>query len=117
VIYVGSLFFENQKFLCLSCVWKGKADEDILSLNLRREIKLRSLAGLGVRCQILNNKKYWLKFSISSEYEQTKFAKTKFNLSEYNGSQSINTFRSTFWVNVAYILFEKKVIVNHKLYF
>ena len=117
---------------------KDKADEDILSLNFlyfnpdrkiyplvlgfistnfRREIELRSLVGAGVTYQILNHKEHWLKFSISSEYEQTKFAKTRFNLSEYNGRQSINTFRSTFWVNGAYKLFEKKVIVNHELYF
>ena len=98
---------------------KVKADEDILSLNFlyfnperkiyplllgfvstnfRREIDLRSLLGVGVTYQILNNKEYWLKFSISSEYEQTKFAQTKFNLPEYNGNSFINTFRSTFWV-------------------
>jgi hypothetical protein len=117
---------------------KVKADEDILSLNFlyfnadrkiyplllgfvstnfRREIDLRSLMGIGVVYQILKTKEYSIKFSISSEYEQTKFAKTKFNISEYNGNQSINTFRSTFWVNGNYNLFEKKVIINHEIFF
>ena len=117
---------------------KVKADEDILSLNFlyfnperkiyplllgflstnfRREIDLRSLLGVGVTYQILNNKEYWLKFSVSSEYEQTKFAQTKFNLPEYNGNSYINTFRSTFWVNGKYNLFKKKVIINHEIYF
>ncbi|MGK0414096.1 MAG: hypothetical protein ACJA1B_002316 [Polaribacter sp.] len=117
---------------------KVKADEDILSLNFlyfnpkrklyplvlgfvstnfRREINLRSLLGVGVTYQVLENKEYWLKFSISSEYEQTKFDKTRFNISEYNGNQSINTFRSTFWVNGKYNLFKKKVIINHEIYF
>jgi hypothetical protein len=117
---------------------KVKADEDILSLNFlyfnpkrklyplvlgfvstnfRREINLRSLLGVGVTYQVLESKEYWLKFSISSEYEQTKFEKTRFNISEYNGNQSINTFRSTFWVNGKYNLFKKKVIINHEIYF
>jgi hypothetical protein len=117
---------------------KVKADEDILSLNFlyfnpnrkiyplilgfvstnfRREIDLRSLMGVGVVYQILNNKDHWLKFSISSEYEQTKFAKTKFNLVEYNGNHSINTFRSTFWVNGKYSLFKKKVMISHEIFF
>lgn len=117
---------------------KVKADEDILSLNFlyfnpnrkfyplvlgfvstnfRREIDLRSLFGVGVTYQVLEHKEYWLKFSISSEYEQTKFGKTQFNLTEYNGSQSINTFRSTFWVNGRYNLFKKKIILNHEIYF
>ncbi|TXD54013.1 MULTISPECIES: DUF481 domain-containing protein [unclassified Polaribacter] len=117
---------------------KVKADEDILSLNFlyfnpnrkiyplllsfvstnfRREIDLRSLVGVGVTYQVLENKEYWLKFSVSSEYEQTKFASAKFNLTEYNGNQSINTFRSTFWVNGKYNLFKKKVLINHEIYF
>ena len=42
---------------------------------------------------------------------------SKFNLPEYNGNSSINTFRSTFWVNGKYNLFKKKVIINHEIYF
>ena len=117
---------------------KEKADEDILSLNFlyfnperkiyplllgfvstnfRREINLRYLLGAGVTYQILNKKNNWLKLAISSEYEQTDFGKGNFNLSEYDGNKSLNTFRGTIWVNGKYHLFKKKVIVNHEFYF
>ena len=117
---------------------KEKADEDILSLNFlyfnperkiyplllgfvstnfRREINLRYLLGAGVTYQILNKKNNWLKLAISSEYEQTDFGKGNFNLSEYNGNKSLNTFRGTIWVNGKYHLFKKKIIVNHEFYF
>ena len=117
---------------------KEKADEDILSLNFlyfnperkiyplllgfvstnfRREINLRYLLGAGVTYQILNKKNNWLKLAISSEYEHTDFGKGNFNLSEYNGNKSLNTFRGTIWVNGKYHLFKKKVIVNHEFYF
>ncbi len=89
----------------------------ILSTNFRREIDFRYLLGAGVNFQILTTKNSWLKFAISSEYEQTDFAKADFNRSEYDGNQSINTFRGTFWVNGKYKLFKKKVIVTHEFYF
>ncbi|UAM98425.1 DUF481 domain-containing protein [Polaribacter litorisediminis] len=132
------MVFKTMNSYVYQAFGKTKADEDILSLNFlyfnpkrklyplvlgfvstnfRREINLRSLLGVGVTYQVLENKEYWLKFSISSEYEQTKFDKTRFNISEYNGNQSINTFRSTFWVNGKYNLFKKKVIINHEIYF
>lgn len=114
-----------------------KADEDFLSLNFlylaperrvyplilgfistnfRREIALRSLFGAGVTVQVLNKEDNWLKFSITSEYEQTDFVRDDFNLSEYDGTQSINTFRGTLWVNGKYHLFNKKVIISHESY-
>lgn len=115
-----------------------KADEDILSLNFlyfnperklyplalafvstnfRREIKWRSLVGLGLTYQILDKDDNWLKCSLSSEYERTRFSRAMFNRSEYNGDRSINTFRSTIWVNGKYNLFKKKVILIHESYF
>ncbi len=117
---------------------KEKADADILSLNFlyfnpdrkiyplvlgivstnfRREIDFRYLLGAGVTFKILNNKNYWLKFALSSEYELTDFGESNFNLSEYDGNSSINTFRGTIWVNGRYNLFKKKVIVSHEFYF
>ncbi len=116
---------------------KEKADEDILSLNFlyinperkfyplflgfvstnfRREIDLRYIFGAGVTYQVLDEKDNWLKFSITSEYESTDFAKTDFNKSEYDGSSSIKTLRGTFWVNGKYKLFKKKIILNHQSY-
>jgi hypothetical protein len=88
----------------------------ILSTNFRREIDFRYLLGAGVNFQILTTKNSWLKFAISSEYEKTDFAKADFNRAEYDGNQSINTFRGTFWVNGKYKLFKKKVIVTHEFY-
>jgi putative salt-induced outer membrane protein YdiY len=115
-----------------------KADEDILSLNFlylnpdrklypqllgfvstnyRREINLRYLLGAGVTYQLVNQKDTWLKVSISSEYEQTDFAKARFNRTKYNGDKSITTIRGTIWANGKYELFENKVVLNHEFYF
>ncbi len=116
---------------------KEKADEDILSLNFlyfnperkfyplalgfistnfRREIDVRYLFGAGVTYQVLNKNKNWLKFSITGEYEQTNFSETDFNISEYDGSKSINTLRGTIWVNGKYHLFKNKLILTHESY-
>ena len=117
---------------------KVKADEDILSLNFlylnpdkkiyplflgflstnfRREIELRYLFGAGVTFQVLNSKKDWLKFSFTSEYENTNFNKTNFNKTEYNGDETINTMRGTIWISGRYHLFKNKLILNHESYF
>lgn len=115
-----------------------KADEDILSLNFlyvdpsrkiyplllgfvstnfRREIALRSLLGLGLTFKLVEKKNNWLKCSISSEYEQTRFKETNFNLPFYSGSTEINTFRGTVWLSGRWQLLEKKVIATHEFYF
>jgi len=130
--------FKNQNSYIYQEFGKTKADEDILSLNFlylnpdrkiypfvlgfistnfRREIDLRSLFGAGATFQILNKEKNWLKLSISSEYEQTNFSETDFNYSEYNGSESINTFRGTIWAHGKYHILKEKVILNHEIYF
>jgi len=130
--------FKNQNSYVYQAFGKDKADEDILSLNFlylnpdrkiypfvlgfvstnfRREIDLRYLVGAGVTFQVHNKKEDWLKISISSEYENTDFSTTNFNFSEYNGSQSINTMRSTIWLNGKYSLFKNKMILNHESYF
>jgi hypothetical protein len=132
------IVFKTQNSYVYQAFGKEKADEDILSLNFlyfnperkiyplilgfvstnfRREIDLRSLIGAGVAFQIYKDKEDWLKFSITSEYEQTNFAREKFNLTDYNGKNSINTLRSTFWVYGKYNLFKKKVIINHEIYY
>ena len=100
---------------------KVKADEDILSLNFlylnpqkkiyplilgfvstnfRREIDLRYLFGAGVTFQVLNSKKNWLKFSVTSEYENTNFSKTNFNDTSYNGDATINTMRAVSYTHL-----------------
>ena len=117
---------------------REKADEDILSLNFlylnperkiyplvlgfastnfRRDIDLRYLLGTGITVQVLNKEDNWLKFSLTSEYEQTDFGSDDFNRSEFDGSSSINTFRATLWVNGKYQLFKKKAIVTLESYF
>lgn len=130
--------FKTQNSYVYQAFGRMKADEDILSLNFlylnpdrklyplllgfvstnfRRRIALRSLLGAGITYQILNKKNSWLKFSLSSEYEQTDFVETNFNRPEYNGNASINTFRATLWVNGKYQLAEKKIILTHESYF
>ena len=96
------LVFKTQNSYVYQAFGKEKADEDILSLNFlyfnperkiyplvlgfvstnfRREIDLRSLLGVGLAYQVYKKKKDWLKFSLTSEYEQTNSASDKFNLS------------------------------------
>ncbi|KAB8152289.1 DUF481 domain-containing protein [Kordia sp. TARA_039_SRF] len=117
---------------------KEKADEDILSLNFlylnpkkrfypqalafistnfRREIDLRYLVGGGVTYQILTHKKRWLKVSLTSEYEYTRFSMTDFNKDKFDGSGTINTLRGTIWINGKYHLFKDKVILSHESFF
>lgn len=117
---------------------KEKADEDILSLNFlyfnpekklyplvlgflstnfRREIDVRYLVGAGATYQVLKKEKHWLKVSLTGEYEETRFATTTFNHAEFNGQESINTFRGTIWVNGSYQLFDKRLILTHESYY
>ena len=88
-----------------------------VSTNFRRQIDLRYLVGAGATYQILDKKDNWLKASLTFEYEETDFAKSVFNNSQYNGNKSINTFRSTIWLNGRYELFKKKIVLTHEIYF
>lgn len=115
-----------------------KADEDILSLNFfylnpdrkvhpfvlgffstnfRREIDLRYLLGGGWTFQLYTKENDWLKVSLSTEYERTRFRNTNFNRSQYDGNSIIDTFRGTIWVSGRYHLFEDNVVVTHQSYF
>jgi hypothetical protein len=117
---------------------KVKADEDILSLNFlyfnperklyplalafvstnfRREIDWRSLFGAGMTYEIFEKDKSYLRASLSSEYEQTRFNETNFNIPEYNGRDYINTWRATLWVSGKYHLFKGKLILSHESYY
>ena len=130
--------FKTRNSYVYQAFGKQKADEDILSLNFiyfnperriyplllgfvstnfRREIDLRYLYGGGVTFQLLDKKEHWLKVSISSEYERTNFSKTDFNIIDYDGRSTINTFRGTLWINGKYQLFKNKMILTHESYF
>lgn len=132
-----NVLFENKNSYVYQEFGKSKADEDILSLNFlkfkteskisplilgfistnfRREIDLRYILGIGATHQIFKKKENWLKFSLSFEYEETDFNKFTFNKSEYNGNNSINTYRATLWVNGRYHLFNNKAILSHESY-
>jgi len=89
----------------------------IVSSNFRRKIDLRTILGAGVTYELLREKEDVLKLAVSSEYENTNFSRTRFNLDEYNGSESINTLRGTFWITGKHNLFEKKVILGYEGYF
>ena len=132
--------FKTQNSYVYQEFGQEKADEDILSLNFlylnpekrfyplalgfvstnfRRKIDVRYLVGAGVTYQILTHKKHWLKVSLTSEYEYTKFDETNFNRSgqAYQGESNINTMRGTLWVNGKYHIFKDKVILSHESYF
>lgn len=87
-----------------------------LSTNFRREISSRSLIGAGVTWRAHKKNKDWLKLSLTSEYEQTNFKNTNFNIDAYDSNNEINTFRGTVWVNGKYYLFKDKVVVSHESY-
>lgn len=88
-----------------------------VSTNFRREIDLRYLIGAGGTYQIINKKDNWLKASLTFEYEQTEFARSTFNNSDFNGDNSIEAFRGTIWLNGKYELFKRKMVLKHEIYF
>ena len=117
---------------------REKADEDVLSLNFlsfhtdkrlypfvlgfvstnfRRQIDLRYLLGAGVTYQLMKKEKNSIKFSISSEFEQTDYVSDTFNISEYDGEPSINTFRGTFWLTGKHELFKDKLVFKYEGFF
>lgn len=89
----------------------------IVSSNFRRKIELRTILGAGVTYELLREKKDVLKLSLSSEYENTNFSRSRFNLDEYNGSESIKTLRGTFWISGKHYLFKNKLIAGYEGYF
>ncbi len=132
------VIFRTKNSYIYQAFGKEKADEDILSLNFlnigpdrrwsplllgfvssnfRREIDLRYLLGAGVTYQVFKRNDNFLKMALSSEYEQTDFSMSTFNLSEYNGESSIRTLRSTIWINGKYHLLDKKMILSHESFF
>jgi hypothetical protein len=133
-----NLVFKTQNSYVYQEFGKEKADEDILSLNFlylnphkklypillgfvstnfRREIDVRYLLGAGFTYKVIETDNSWLKLSLTTEYEHTNFTKTNFNLAAYNGQETINTMRSTIWLNGKYNLFKKKVILTHETYY
>lgn len=134
---LSSLVFKTSNSYVYQAFGGQKADADILSLNFlylhperkvyplllgfvsssfRRKIDLRSLLGMGVSFQLLDQKTHWLKLSLSMEYEQTRFSETNFNLNFYDEQEAIRTFRTTLWVNGRYELWDKKVVLTHESY-
>lgn len=130
--------YRNQNSYIFQEFGLQKADEDFLSLNFldintektiypfilgfistnyRREINLRTLTGAGASMRLLNKEKYKLKFSVSSEYEFTRFDKSDFNRNNYDGSTEIATVRGTLWLKGQYSLLDDKMIVTHECYY
>ncbi|XLS28886.1 DUF481 domain-containing protein [Flavobacteriaceae bacterium M23B6Z8] len=130
--------FKTQNSFVYQEFGREKADNDILSLNFlyfnpekrfyplalgfvstnfRRRIDVRTLMGAGFTYQLLKHENHWLKFSLTSEYEQTRFVETNFNRDFYDGDESIKTFRATIWMNGKYYLFKKKLVLTHESYY
>jgi hypothetical protein len=132
-----NLVYKNRSSYIYQAFGRQKADEDVLTLNFlylnpdklvypfvlgiastnfRRKIDIRSLLGLGVTVEVLKKKKEWLKFSLSSEYEHTRFAQQTFNKAKYNGQSTQSVIRSTFWLNGRHYLLKEKLIFLHETY-
>lgn len=115
-----------------------KADEDILSLNFlyfnpekrlypqvlgffstnfRRKIDHRYLYGAGLTYRILEKEKNWLRTSLTSEFERTEFNETNFNIAQYDGQSTLDTFRATFWLQGKHHFFKGKMIFGHQSYY
>jgi len=134
----GTTVFKTQNSYLYQAFGGTKADEDFLSLNFlyfnpkrkvyplvlgfissnfRREINGRYLLGGGVSYEAFKKDNSWLKFSLTSEYELTRFKQSNFNFDEYDGRDIIETWRATIWMNGKYYLFKKKMIFTHEMYF
>ncbi|MEM9053365.1 MAG: DUF481 domain-containing protein [Bacteroidota bacterium] len=116
---------------------REKADQDIVSLNFlyfnpdqrfypqligiaatnfRRRIDFRSLVGAGFTYRVFRKENNWLKISLSSEYENTFFSESDFNIDEYDGTTSIPTLRGTLWLNGRYHILGESIIFSHEAY-
>ncbi|MBO6535012.1 MAG: DUF481 domain-containing protein [Balneolaceae bacterium] len=132
------ILFKTQNSYTYQEFGKTKADEDILSLNFlylnplkkvyplalgfistnyRREIEIRYLLGAGASFRAVNNKRNRLEFSITSEFERTRFRSTVFNRTQYNGESYISTVRGTFWMKGRYVMLKDKIILIHESYY
>lgn len=80
-----------------------------VSTNFRRKIDFRYFAGGGATWQLLRRPGHVLKTALSGVYESTRFAGKAYNYPEYDGSEKIETWRTTFW------LFGKHALVNKHL--
>jgi len=130
--------FKTQNSYVYQEFGKTKADEDVLSLNFlhfnpekriyplvlgffstnfRREIDYRYLTGAGVTLKLFEKENNWLKFALSSEYENTRFDNTDFNIDQYDGSEELSTFRGTIWLNGKHEIFKKKLIFKHEFFY
>lgn len=88
-----------------------------ISTNYRREIEIRYLLGAGASFRAVNNKRNRLEFSITSEFERTRFRSTVFNRTQYNGESYISTVRGTFWMKGRYVMLKDKIILIHESYY
>lgn len=129
--------FKSQNSSLYQTFFKVKADNDIfsrnyiyykptkiiypfaiayISSNYRRKINERYFAGAGLTFQAINTKLHVLKFSISSVYEVTSFAKTTFNFAEYNGNDNIRLWRGTLYMSGWNYLAGKKIRLYYDAY-
>lgn len=129
--------FKSQSSYLYQEFFKRQADEDIfsrnflylnpkakvypfaiafLSTNFRREIDFRYFIGFGLTWQVIRHQKHLLKAALSGIYENTDFAKTTFNESQYNGNQFIQTWRTTFWLFGRHQLASRKLVFHYDFY-
>jgi hypothetical protein len=66
--------------------------------NFRRKINGRYFAGIGFTYQLLQHKNNIIKVSTNIIYETTNFKTTVYNFSNYNGSNTISTLRSSLYL-------------------
>lgn len=87
-----------------------------LSANYRRKIDTRLFAGAGLTLQLLNKTLFVLKVSASTVYEETRFSRSSYNYSVYNGKAKISLWRGTLYTGGWNYLFHKHLRFYYDAY-
>ncbi len=69
-----------------------------VSANYRRRIDSRYFTGPGLTWQLLRSRRHVVKTALSGVYESTAFSGTAYNHPEYNGRETIRTWRASAWL-------------------
>ncbi len=87
-----------------------------VSNNFRRAIDQRYFVGPGATLAILQRSDQSLKLSANLVYESTQFSQAAFNLREYDGSNTIELWRSTVYLRGQHFFMERTWSLHYALY-
>lgn len=103
------LYFKpNQKFYPYAISY--------VSSNLRRRIEQRVFAGIGLTQKVFATSGFWMKVSTNLLFEQSRFSKSQFNNSEYDGSPQVDIWRQTLYLQGFHSFSERRVNIHYQAY-